>query len=424
MKLLIKNGIVNSPANGIENKKMDILIEKGKISKIALSISENCRSIDATNLHVFPGLVDMHVHLREPGYENKETIESGSMAAAAGGFTSIACMANTKPPIDTSAQIKYILSTAAKHAKVNVFPYGAVTRELKGELITEMGDMLENGAVAFSDDGSNIANAGTMMRALEYTKTYNKPIVVHAEDYDLSANGTIHSGFFAERKGLHGIPAEAEEVIIGRDIMLCRLTGAKVHFTHVSSKGGIALIKAAKKEGLNVTCDITPHHISLTCDDVGDYNPNMKMKPPLREKSDIKELKKAALNGTVDAIATDHAPHTAFEKSLEFGIVPFGIIGLETAIPIVLEYLFNYNEKHYPLLASLMSTNPSQILGINKGTLSKDADADITIINTKEEFVYTEDIIVSKSSNSPYIGRKLMGKAVCTIVNGSVVYKA
>lgn len=422
--LLIKNAVVNDPANGIENEKLSILIQNGKIKKVAKSIDAGkAKVIKADGLYAMPGLVDMHVHLREPGYENKETIASGSMAAAAGGFTSIACMANTNPVIDTAAQVKYVLSVAENDAVVNVFPYGAVTHELKGELITEMWDMIEAGAVTFSDDGHNISNAGTMMRALEYLKRFQKPIVVHAEDMNVVGKGTVNIGSFAERKGLHGIAKEAEEVIISRDILLAKLTGGKVHFTHLSTKGGMELVARAKKEGIAVSADVTPHHLSLSCEEVGDYNTNMKMKPPLRDKDDLKALKKGVINGTIDAIGTDHAPHTDFEKLLEFNIAPNGIIGLETAVPVILQHVIEYKENRMPLMAKVMSYNPAQILGIDKGTLSPGADADITLINADYEYVYSREMIVSKSNNSPYIGRRLKGRAVMSIVGGKVVYE-
>lgn len=426
MKTLIKNGILNDLHNKIENEKLDILIENKTIKQVGKLIDESGvdKVIDASNLLVYPGFFDMHVHLREPGQETKEDIESGSKAAAAGGFTAIACMANTTPPIDSAVQIKYVIMTSKEKAIVNVYPYGAVTKGLKGEFLTEMGDMLNAGAIAFSDDGKNIANADTMRHALEYLLMFDKPIIIHAEDERLVGKGSMHENDFSARHGLHGIPYEAEEIIVARDILLSKLTGGKIHITHTSSKGSVDMIRAAKALGIKITADCTPHHISLTYKDIGDYKSDMKVRPPLRDVRDINALKEALLDGTIDAIATDHAPHSEFEKSFEFNIAPSGMIGLETAVPIVLEYFAEYKENRYPLLSNLMCFNPHKILGINYGGIKEGALADITIINPNEEYIYTKDMIVSKSKNSPYIGRKLKGKTKYTIVSGNIVYNS
>lgn len=424
MKLLIKNGVVNDPVNNIVNEKLSILCEDGRISKVQKELSDEGvdEVIDAEGLFVFPGLFDMHVHLREPGEEHKESIASGSLSAAAGGFTSIACMANTHPPIDSASQVKYVVVTAEREAAVNVFPYGAVTRGLKGDLITEMGDMLEAGAIAFSDDGHNIRNSGTMRRALEYLRMFNVPIIVHPEDIELVGTGTVNTGFFAETKGLMGIPKEAEEIIVARDIQLARLTGGRVHFTHISTKGSVDLIRRAKKEGVSVTCDTTPHHIALTTEDIGDYNTNMKMNPPLRDEEDLLALKEGLLDGTIDAVGTDHAPHGEGEKELEFNSAPNGVIGLETAVPVVLDRIIMGDVERMPLFAKLLSSNPAQILGTTKGTLTPGGVADITVVDMNCEYVYTRDMIVSKSKNSPFLGVKLKGAATHTVVDGTVIY--
>ena len=426
MKILIKNGILNDLHNKIENEKLDILIENKTIKQVGKSIDESGvdKVIDASNLLVYPGFFDMHVHLREPGQETKEDIESGSKAAAAGGFTSIACMGNTNPPIDSAVKIKYITMTSKEKAIVNVYPYGTVTKELKGDLITEMGDMLNAGAIAFSDDGRNISNADTMRHALEYLLMFDKPIIIHAEDERLVGKGSMHESDFSARHGLHGIPYEAEEIIVARDLLLSKLTGGKIHITHMSSKGSVDMIRVAKKLGIKVTADCTPHHISLTHKDVGDYDTNMKVRPPLRDVQDINALKEGLLDGTIDAIATDHAPHSEFEKSFEFNIAPSGMIGLETAVPIVLEYFAEHKESRYPLLSNLMSFNPHKILGVNYNGLKENALADITIIDPNEEYIYTKDMIISKSKNSPYIGKKLKGKTKYTIVSGNIVYNS
>ncbi|MEK6795950.1 MAG: dihydroorotase [Spirochaetota bacterium] len=423
--LLIKNGIVTDPANGIENEKLDILIDGAVITKVQKAITASgAEVIDASGKHVFPGLIDMHVHLREPGEEHKETIASGSKAAAAGGFTTIACMANTKPATDTASQIKFVVVTAEKEAAVNVLPYGAVTKDLAGQSLTEFGDMLSAGAIGFSDDGHTIMNANVMRRALEYLRMFDKPIIVHAEDDNLCGNGTVHESAFGQKKGLKGIPKEAEEIIIARDIHLAKLTGGRVHFTHISSDGSIALVREAKAKGLRVSADVTPHHLSLSTEMIADYDTNMKMRPPLRCDEDRAALRAAVLDGTVDAIATDHAPHSEFEKSLEFGIAPNGAIGLETAVPVVLEHIVEYKRERMPLLARVLSANPARILGIDRGTLSVGRTADVTIIDTGREYTYTKEQIVSRSKNSPFIGKKLKGLAVYTIVGGKIVHKA
>ncbi len=424
MKILIKNGIVNDLDNNIKNEKLDILIDNNIISNIAKSIDKTGvdNIIDASNLLVYPGFIDMHVHLRDPGETAKEDIESGSKSAAAGGFTSIVCMANTKPPLDTAGQIKYVVMTAKEKAVVNVYPYGAVTKGLEGEVITEMGDMLEAGAVAFSDDGRNIAKSDTMRRALEYLIMFDKPIIVHAEDEALVGKGSMHESDFSARHGLHGIPYEAEEVIVARDILLSRLTNGKVHITHTSSAGSVEMIRYAKAQGLKVTADCTPHHLALVNTDVGDYDSSMKVRPPLREEKDTIALRDAILDGTIDAVATDHAPHTEFQKSFEFNIAPNGMIGLETSVPIVLDKVAQYKDENYPLLSKIMSSNPAKILGIKRYGLKVGEIADITIIDPNEEYVYSKDMIVSKAKNSPFLGKKLKGKAKYTIVSGKVVY--
>ncbi len=424
MKLLIKNGILIDSSKNLQ-KKLDILIDNGKIVKILEKINlKNVDVIDARNCIVSAGLIDIHTHLREPGYEEKETISSGTKAAASGGITSIFCMPNTNPPIDDQASVEFAMLKAKSEGVINVFPVGSVTKNRQGEEITEIGELKKAGVVAISDDGEPVSNSKIMRRALEYSKMFNLVVISHCEDKMLSKGGVVNEGRISTLLGLRGIPKEAEEVMVIRDIILASLTKGKLHITHVSTKNSINFIKKAKDENINITCDVTPHHFVLTEDylEKFPYNTNFKMNPPLRTKEDLQAIIQAIKEDVIDCIASDHAPHTVEEKNKEFDLAPFGIIGLETLLPLCITYL--YHNHKIPLIKILekLTTNPAKIFYLpNKGSVELGYDADIVIFNPDEEFVVKN--FVSKSSNSPFIGWKLKGKVKYTICNGKIVYK-
>ncbi|MFN3550716.1 MAG: dihydroorotase [Endomicrobiia bacterium] len=425
MKLLIKNGILIEPSKNLQ-KKLDLLIDNGKIVKIAEKINlKDVNIIDAKNCIISAGLIDIHTHLREPGYEEKETISSGTKAAASGGITSIFCMPNTNPPIDDQASVEFVMLKAKSEGVINVFPVGAVTKSRHGEELTEIGELKKAGVVAISDDGEPVANSKIMRRALEYSKMFGLAVISHCEDKMLSKGGVVNEGRISTLLGLRGIPKEAEEVMVIRDIILASLTKGKLHITHVSTKNSINFIKKAKEEKINITCDVTPHHFVLTEDylEKFPYNTNFKMNPPLRTKEDVEAIIQAIKDDVIDCIASDHAPHTVEEKNKEFDLAPFGIIGLETLLPLSITYL--YHKHKIPLIKILkkLTTNPAKIFSLpNKGKLELGYDADIVIFDPEEEFVVKN--FVSKSSNSPFIGWKLKGKVKYTICNGKIVYKS
>jgi dihydroorotase len=420
MKLLIKNGRVIDPANKTD-EKLDILIENGRIAKKSASISaRDINTIDASELIVTPGLIDMHTHLREPGREDKETISSGTRAAAKGGFTTIICMPNTMPPIDSISGVKFILVTASQEGVVNVLPVGCITKGREGKELAEIGKMKNAGIVGVSDDGTPVMNAQLMRHALEYASMFNLPVFAHCEDLNLSADGVMNEGLVSTQLGLKGIPIQAEEVMVSRDIALAELTGGRLHIQHVTTAGAVDIIRQAKKEKIKVTCETCPQYFSLSEEAVRGYNTNAKINPPLRTEEDIKAIKEGLADGTIDCIASDHAPHTDVEKDQEFDAAPFGIIGLETMLPLVITNLVGQKVITLSQAVTMMSINPAKILGIEKGTLSIGADADITIINPKLEKEITSDF-VSLSKNSPFIGMKLKGFAVITIVGGVVI---
>ncbi len=423
-KLLIKNGRVIDPANQIDNT-LDVLIENDKIAQIDKKITDNKADIiDATRLIVTPGFIDMHVHLREPGREDKETIKTGSWAAAAGGFTSVACMPNTNPVNDNESVTEFILNQAKKEAVVNVFPIAAVTKSSQGEELSEIGGLKQAGAVALSDDGLPVSNSRIMRRVLEYSKMFNLVIINHCEDLNLANEGVMHEGYYSTFLGLRGIPAASEEVMVARDLILTDLTGGNYHIAHLSTKGALELFMQAKKKKLNVTAEVTPHHFTLTDENLTTYDTNYKMKPPLRSKEDVKALIKGIKDGYIDVIATDHAPHLYDEKNVEFDYAPFGIIGLETAVPLILDKLFFKAKIDLNRIISMLTVNPARILRIERGTLSIGAKADITILNLNKIHTTNADQFLSKSKNTPFNGMKLKGSVEMTLVNGKLVWNA
>lgn len=413
-KILIAGGRVIDPASGTD-KVADVKIEDGVIVK-DFSGKVAFETIDAKGLIVTPGLIDMHVHLREPGREDEETIATGARAAAAGGFTTIVCMPNTSPPIDNRAVLDYVTDKAADVA-VNVLAIAAITAGLAGKCLSEMGDLAAGGAVGFSDDGRPVTDSGLMRRALEYSKVFDLPVISHAEDAFLSKDGVMHEGFISTQLGLQGIPAAAEETMIARDIILAELTGARLHITHVSTAGGVALVRAGKKRGIRVTADVTPHHLVLTDQNLKGYDTNYKINPPLRTQADNKALTEGLIDGTVDAIVSDHAPHAAQEKEQEIETAPFGAIGLQTTLPVLLTHILS-ERFDLPALIGKLTVGPARILGLSAGTLSPGEPADITIIDTKAKHKVEAGAFLSKSRNSAFIGADLGGKAIYTIVGG------
>ncbi|MFH1230891.1 MAG: dihydroorotase [Planctomycetota bacterium] len=420
--ILIKNGRVIDPANKID-KITDVLIQDGKIKSIGKQSCKADKTIDAKGLIVTPGLIDMHVHLREPGKEDEETIASGSAAAINGGFTSVACMPNTDPAIDNEASAEFVYLQAKRAGRANVFPIGAVTKNRKGEELSEMGQLYRGGAVGFSDDGEPIKSAEVMRRALEYSKMFDKPIIDHCEDMDLVRDGVMNESDISVSLGLVGMPSVAEEIMVYRDITLAKLTDGKLHIAHISTKKAVELVRQAKKEGIKVTAEVTPHHLILTDDCIksSNFNTNYKVNPPLRTKSDIQAVRKGLADGTIDVIASDHAPHSEEEKDVEFNIAPFGIIGMESFLGIIFTELVAKDVITLSQLISSLTINPARILGIPKGTLSVGADADITIIDPNKEWVINPTQFKSKSRNCPFTGWKVKGKSVKVLVAGQIV---
>lgn len=423
MKLLIKGGRIIDPRNNID-KVTDIFIDKGVISEIGTDLDPeglDIEIIDAEGKIVAPGLVDMHCHLREPGFEYKEDIESGTRAAAMGGFTSVACMPNTNPVIDNAAVVEYIKSKAEKLGYANVYPIGAVTKGLKGEELAEIGELKFAGVVGISDDGRPVENAGLMRRALEYAGMFDMAVMSHCEDMSLANNGYMNEGFMSTYLGLRGITRAAEEVMVSRDILIAEATKTAVHICHVSTRGSVELVRQAKKRGVRVTCETCPHYFTLTEKACDGFNTNAKMNPPLRVEDDVEAIKEGLKDGTIDAIATDHAPHHIDEKKCEFGNALNGIVGFETALGLGITHLVKTGVLTYNELIEKMSSNPADILGLNKGTLGAGKTADIVIFNPETEYEVKVEEFQSKSKNSPYDGWKLYGKPEYTILNGKIV---
>jgi len=423
--ILLKNGRIIDPANRID-KIASLLVDKGKIQAIftprqkAPSLPKKLLSIDLKGKWLVPGLIDMHVHLREPGEEYKETIETGCRAAAAGGFTAVACMPNTNPVNDCQSVTRLILEKA-ENAYARVYPVGAISKDSQGKSLAEFGEMKQAGAVAVTDDGKPVTDSQLMRRALEYASSHNIMVISHSEDYSLSRNGAMNEGFTSTSMGLKGIPHIAEEIMVYRDIALAEYTGYPLHLAHISTKESINLIRLAKQKGSPVTAETAPHYFSLTEEAVKDYNTSAKMNPPLRTKQDLEEVIKALNDGTIDVIATDHAPHSILEKDIEFDQAANGIIGLETAVPLTLA-LYRNGHIDAARMVELLSKNPAKILGVKGGSLSIGTAADITVIDPDHSFVLHEKDIVSKSKNSPFTGTKLQGKALLTICGGRITH--
>jgi dihydroorotase len=420
VKLLLKNGRVIDPNSSLDAKR-DVLLDKGKVVKIASRISdESAKVIDCAGLVVCPGFIDMHVHFREPGQEWKETIATGCAAAATGGFTGVACMPNTLPVNDSRPVTEMIMAAAAAHP-IHVWPIGCVTKGQEGEALAEMGDMHGAGAVAFSDDGKPILSSLVMRRALEYSKIFGVPIIDHCEDSVLVDGGVMNEGEFSTRLGLRGWPGVAEDLMVQRDILLTEYTGGRVHIAHASTARAVDLVRQAKKKKIAVTCEVTPHHLVMTDEAVVGYDTNTKMNPPLRAKDDVKGLRKALADGTIDAIATDHAPHHCDEKCIEWSLAPFGIIGLETAVPVCLDRLVHQGVIDLPRFVQLVTTGPAEILGVDRGRLEEGGPADVTILDIEREVEINAEEFDSKSSNTPFDGWTCRGTNVMTIVGGRIV---
>lgn len=423
MKLLIKGGSLVDPEKHTVTQ-LDILVKDSLIAAMEENLTvEDAVVIDAKGKLVCPGLIDMHVHLREPGYEAKETIATGTAAAARGGFTAVACMPNTNPVNDNKAVVRFIYDRAAAVGSCKVYPIAAITKGSKGKEITEMADLKAAGAVALSDDGQPVADAGVMRRAMQYAAMLDLPVISHCEDKSLVLDGVMHEGYVSTIKGLPGIPAAAEEIMVARDIILAESTGCHLHIAHVSTAGSVELVRQAKKRGINVTCEVTPHHFTLTDRAVGDYNTATKVNPPLRTDRDIAAIKQGLADGTIDVIATDHAPHTAEEKGVEYQYAPFGIVGLETAVGLVFTELVSPGVLTVTQAIEKMSLNPAKILGISGGLLAVGMPADITVIDIDATEKVDPAEFVSKGRNTPFSGMQLKGLPVMTIVNGEVVMK-
>ncbi len=422
MKLLLKGARVIDPAGNLD-APMDVLVEDGKIAgcRPGIKAPPGANVLDLAGMIVAPGLIDMHTHLREPGYEYRETIASGSAAAVAGGFTSIACMPNTRPVNDNRSVTEFILRKAAVANLANIYPIGAISMGSDGKQMTEFWDLREAGIVALSDDGNPVMDAALMRRAMEYASSLDLPVIQHCEDRNLSAGGLMNEGYPSTILGMPGIPAIAEEVIVARDILIAEYTGTRIHFAHISTSGSVRLIRDAKKRGLRVTAETAPHYFTLTDESLWNYDTNYKVSPPLRGKADVSAIKEGLADGTLDAIACDHAPHGRTDKEVEFEYAANGISGLETSLGLSLN-LVHEGVLTWPELIAKMSCNPARILNLPKGTLAKGADADITVIHPELAWSVDAGAFRSLGKNSPFSGRKLKGRAVLSIVGGDIKY--
>lgn len=424
MRLLIKNGRVLDPANNRDGK-YDILVENDLISRVASEINEEAdRVIDAKNCYVMPGLIDLHVHLREPGFEHKETIRTGCMAAAKGGFTTICPMPNTKPCVDNIGTLNFIMDKAKGVSKVNVLPIASVTAGQNGEFLTDIEGLKNAGAIAISEDGKSVMNARVYRQAMRLAAQVGIPVFAHCEDKNLVARGVINAGAKARQLGVYGIMNAVEDTIVARDIVLAKNTGAQLHLCHCSTADSVKMVEAAKKEGLLVTAEVCPHHFTLTEDDIPGDDANYKMNPPLRTAKDVEALRLGLKNNIMDVISTDHAPHHENEKAKSITEAPFGITGLETSVCLTITELVKKDYITPMQMAEKMSYNPAKIIGIDKGTLSEGAIADITVIDPDEEWVIDSNYFVSMGKNTPFNGRKVYGKVQYTIAAGDIIYQA
>lgn len=423
MKILIKNGRVIDPASRTD-RTGDLLIDGNVVSKICekIFLKEDHELIDATGCVVLPGLIDMHVHFREPGREDQETIIGGSIVAAKGGYTSVCTMPNTMPVIDNQALVRFI-KLEAENGPINVYPIATITKGAKGEELSEMGELVRAGAVGFSDDGRPVMNSIVMRRALEYSRMFDKPIITHSEDLNLTEEGIMNEGINSVLLGLKGIPREAEEVMIARDVILTRLAKGRLHVAHISSRGSVEIIARAKSEGISVTCETAPHYFSLTDDAVSQYLSLAKMNPPLRTPADRSRIIEGLRDGSIDVIATDHAPHLSNEKMQEIAYAPFGIVGLETSVPLIVTELIKVHGFSWIEAFSKVTSNPAKILKLDAGRLAEGKTADVTIINPDRKVLIDDSFITSKCKNTPFKGRELFGSVEYTICNGQVVYR-
>jgi dihydroorotase len=424
MESLLRGARLVDPQVGLDEVG-DVLIKGHRIEQVGHSLPVGKAKVcDISGKVIVPGLVDMHVHLREPGYEYKETIETGTRAAVHGGFVGVACMPNTDPVCDNGSRVQFVCDEAEEHGLCHVYPVGSISRGLAGKELSEMGDMVAHGAVAFSDDGRGVQSDGMMRRGMDYAKMFGRAILSHCERESLVGAGVVNEGVASTRLGMAGWPAEGEEIQIARDIMLCRLTGCRLHLQHVTTARGIEMVSAAKEEGLPVTCEVTPHHLFLCEDDLGDaYDTNLKMNPPLRTREDMLFLQDALCSGSIDCVATDHAPHAAHEKALEFELAPCGTTGLETALGLMLGELVATDRMSYGRLVEVMAQHPREVLGLEPVTLSAGSPADLTVIDPDMKTIVQERWFESRSTNSAFLGRELAGGASDVYVGGRAVMR-
>lgn len=419
---IIRGGRIIDPSQQLD-QVTDIAVENGRIAAIGRGLGATAADvIDAKGRIVAPGLIDMHVHLREPGQEEKETIATGTASAVAGGFTAVACMPNTKPPLDDDTQIEYVLRQA-RSAHCRVYPIGALTRARAGKELAEIGLMVRAGAVAFTDDGDGVADAGVCLRAMSYVGMFDRLFIQHCEDKTLAGRGCMNAGATATRLGLPGIPAIAEDVMAARDVQLARQSGVRYHVAHISTAGCVQVVRSGKRDGVRVTTEVCPHHLLLTEESCATYDANFKMNPPLRSRLDVDACLEGVRDGTIDCLVTDHAPHTSAEKELGFQDAPFGIIGLETALPLFMKALIEPRIIEWPRFIAALSTRPAELLGISGGTLRTGSPADVTIIDTEADWTIDPGKMRSRSRNTPFAGWRVRGRAALTMVSGEIRYR-